>query len=102
MEQEVNILQDAQGNTIHLRPELFTHLEHLSSSAEQVIKKPALLIETWEGPFTHRHYLRSVQWEEMVLISVEQRGSIWVAFDLAVNPPTETVNALLKNGKQLI
>lgn len=102
MEKEVNILEDALGNTIHLRPELFTNFQHLSSSAEQVIKKPALLIETWEGPFIHRHYLRSIQWEEMVLISVEQRGSVWEAFDLALNPPTEIVNALLKKGKQLI
>ena len=102
MEKGVTILQDSLGNTIHLRPEIFTDQPELFSSSEQVIQRPALLIETREGSFIRRHYLRSVQWEELVLISVELRGNFWEAFDLTFNPSSDIVNDLLKNGKQLI
>jgi hypothetical protein len=102
MEKGVTILQDSLGNTIHLRPEIFTDQPELQLSSEQVIQRPALLIETTEGSFIRRHYIRSVQWEGLVLISVELRGTIWEAFDLSYNPSSEIVNELLKKGKQLI
>jgi hypothetical protein len=94
---------DPFGNAIVLSDELAPIISLPNSTvridAALVIAHPAMMFETTDGSF-ERYYLRTVEWDNLVLIRAKKSREIFIADLYLLNPPIEHIQELIKKCKQ--
>jgi hypothetical protein len=94
---------DPFGNAIVLSSDLAQIISvpnlTLCIDASLVIKCPAMMFVSTDGSF-EKYYLRTVEWDNLVLIRAKKTGEIFIADLYLLNPPTEHILALLKKCSQ--
>jgi hypothetical protein len=96
---------DPLGKTIYLLPGIFfteNKEQEIYDDAAMVIKKPAMLIEVKEKNEAQFYYIRSVGWNNTLLLTVRLNNNRWEAYNCIKNPPGEMLATVLKKGKQII
>jgi hypothetical protein len=58
-----------------------------------------MMFETTDGSF-ERYYLRTIEWDNLILISAKKTGEIFIADQYLLNPPIEHIQGLLKKCRQ--
>ncbi|HEX2535494.1 MAG TPA: hypothetical protein VHK69_17240 [Chitinophagaceae bacterium] len=66
-----------------------------------VIRRPALLIESGGGP-QERYYYRSIGWHCTLLVVARYQNAEWQAAQCILNPTPEYLSGLLQHGRQLL
>jgi hypothetical protein len=94
---------DPFGNAIVISNELADIIKVPNSivciDAALVVSHPAMLFETTDGS-CERYYLRTVEWDNLVLIRAKKKREIFIADHYLLNPPIEKIQELVKKCKQ--
>jgi hypothetical protein len=95
---------DLFGNSIVLSND-FAQIINVPNStlcidASQVITYPAMMFETTDGSF-EKYYLRTIEWDNLVLIAVKKTGENFITTHYVLNPPNERIPQLIKECTQI-
>lgn len=97
-------MYDPLGNAIVLSSDLAQIVRVPNSTicidAGLVITHPAMMFESMDSSF-EKYYLRTVEWDNLVLIKAKKAGDIYIAEDYLLNPPIERIHELFKKFKQV-
>jgi hypothetical protein len=71
----------------------------LCIDAGLVITHPAMMFETTDGSF-EKYYLRTVEWDNLVLVKAIKMGENFITDHYVLNPPIERILELIKKCRQ--
>lgn len=94
---------DPLGNAIVLSDNLAEILNIPNSGiridAGLVITNPAMMFETTDGSF-EKYYLRTIEWDNLLMIKAKKTGENFVTDDYVLNPPIDRILELIKKCRQ--
>lgn len=94
---------DPFGNAIVLSKDLEKIITIPNSTlcidASMVITDPAMMFETTDGSF-EKYYLRTIEWDNLVLIAAKKTGENFTTDHYVLNPPIERILELIKKCRQ--
>ncbi|MCS3795129.1 hypothetical protein [Niastella sp. OAS944] len=67
--------------------------------ATEVIMKPVMMFETKDG--VEKIYVRTVDWDNLVLVSAKKAGENFISDNYLLNPPIEHIFELMKSCRQI-
>lgn len=71
----------------------------LCIDATEVIMKPVMMFETKDG--FEKIYVRTVDWDNLVLVSAKRTGDVYMSDNYLLNPPIEHIFELMKSCRQI-
>jgi hypothetical protein len=71
----------------------------LRIDADLVITQPAMMLETTDGSL-EKYYLRTIEWDNLVLIKAKKAGEDFITDHYVINPPIERILELIKRCRQ--